>query len=191
MKVAKFGGSSVASAVQIRKVAAIIAEDTERKIVVVSAPGKRDKDDSKVTDLLIELGELSLSTGEAEEQLQAVIERYRLIADDLKVDRDVISVIEADLRERLETNRDEPGVFMDAIKASGEDNNAKLIAAFLKSEGMNAIYLNPKDAGLLVSDEPGNAQVLPEAYEHLIKLREREEVIVFPGFLGIHQKALL
>ncbi|MEY8750609.1 aspartate kinase [Alkalicoccobacillus gibsonii] len=191
MKVAKFGGSSVASAEQIRKVAAIISEDTERKIVVVSAPGKRDKHDTKVTDLLIELGELSLSTGKAEEQLQAVLERYRLIADDLKVNRDVISVIEADLRERLESNRDKPGVFMDAIKASGEDNNAKLIAAFLKSEGMNAIYLNPKDAGLLVSDEPGNAQVLPEAYDHLIKLRDREEVIVFPGFFGYSPEGTL
>ena len=142
------GGSSVASAEQIRKVAAIISEDKDRKIVVVSAPGKRDKHDSKVTDLLIELGELSLSTGEAETELMAVLERYRSIAQDLKVDSEVISLIEADLRERLATNRENPGVFMDSIKASGEDNNAKLIAAYFQSTGIKATYVNPKDAGL-------------------------------------------
>lgn len=58
MKVAKFGGSSVASAEQIKKVAAIIKEDKDRKIVVVSAPGKRHKNDEKTTDLLIKLGEV-------------------------------------------------------------------------------------------------------------------------------------
>ncbi len=57
MKVAKFGGTSVASAEQIKKVAAIVADDSERKVIVVSAPGKRSSDDTKVTDLLIALGE--------------------------------------------------------------------------------------------------------------------------------------
>ena len=53
MKVAKFGGSSLASADQVRKVYEIIADDPDRKFVVVSAPGKRNKQDTKVTDLLI------------------------------------------------------------------------------------------------------------------------------------------
>ncbi len=57
MKVAKFGGSSVANADQIKKVAAIIQADKERKIIVVSAPGKRYETDEKTTDLLIELAE--------------------------------------------------------------------------------------------------------------------------------------
>ncbi|GAE91267.1 aspartokinase [Gracilibacillus boraciitolerans JCM 21714] len=56
MKVAKFGGSSVANAEQLQKVAQIIKDDKERKVIVVSAPGKRFSDDVKVTDLLIELG---------------------------------------------------------------------------------------------------------------------------------------
>ena len=83
MKVAKFGGSSVANAMQIRKVAAIIQEDANRRIIVVSAPGKRDKEDIKVTDLLITLGEARLSGSEAEEELQAVVNRYRAIALEL------------------------------------------------------------------------------------------------------------
>ena len=52
LKVAKFGGSSMADAVQIRKVCAIIRFDEARKIIVVSAAGKRSKDDHKITDLL-------------------------------------------------------------------------------------------------------------------------------------------
>ena len=50
--VAKFGGTSLADANQIRKVADIIREDPARKIIVASAPGKRFEDDIKVTDLL-------------------------------------------------------------------------------------------------------------------------------------------
>ena len=52
IKVAKFGGSSVADALQIGKIKRIIENDSDIKYVVVSAPGKRFKDDSKITDLL-------------------------------------------------------------------------------------------------------------------------------------------
>jgi aspartate kinase len=55
MKVVKFGGTSVASAAQIKKVADIVAADSDRRVVVVSAPGKRNRRDTKVTDLLIAL----------------------------------------------------------------------------------------------------------------------------------------
>ena len=51
-KVVKFGGSSLASAEQFEKVGAIIRADEERRFVVPSAPGKRFKEDTKVTDML-------------------------------------------------------------------------------------------------------------------------------------------
>ncbi len=191
MNVAKFGGTSVASAEQIKKVAAIVAADKKRKIIVVSAPGKRNSDDTKVTDLLIHLGETFLSNGEAEEELQAVISRYDDIAKGLGLGQEIIATIEADLRQRLEFDRNLPESFMDLIKASGEDNNAKLIASYFQSIGLQATYLNPKDAGLLVSDEPGNAQVLPEAFENLAKLRDTKEIIVFPGFFGYSKEGTL
>ena len=53
MKVTKFGGSSLASAVQLRKVLDIVRSDEDRRIVIVSAPGKRFSEDVKVTDQLI------------------------------------------------------------------------------------------------------------------------------------------
>ena len=53
MKVIKFGGSSLASASQLKKVLNIVKDDPERRFVVVSAPGKRYPEDTKVTDALI------------------------------------------------------------------------------------------------------------------------------------------
>jgi aspartate kinase len=53
MKVIKFGGSSLADAVQVKKVCNIVLSDPDRRIVVVSAPGKRFSEDTKVTDMLI------------------------------------------------------------------------------------------------------------------------------------------
>ncbi|WP_100372537.1 aspartate kinase [Bacillus sp. FJAT-45037] len=191
MKVAKFGGTSVASAEQIKKVAKIVSDDTERKIVVVSAPGKRHSGDTKVTDLLITLCVAYLEYGVAEKELQAVLERYEDIANELELDRSIMATIEADLRERLQFDRERPDSFMDLIKASGEDNNAKLIAAYLQMIGLRARYLNPKEAGLLVSDEPGNAQVLPEAYENLKTLKGTGDIIVFPGFFGFSKEGTL
>ena len=52
IKVAKFGGSSLANSEQFKKIKKIIFEDQTRKIIVVSAPGKQNKDDHKITDLL-------------------------------------------------------------------------------------------------------------------------------------------
>ncbi|MER1953874.1 MAG: aspartate kinase, partial [Aerococcus urinaeequi] len=79
---------------------------------------------------------------------------------------------------------DQPAYFVDAIKAFGEDANAQLIAAYFSGLGYEASYLNPQDAGLFLSDNPGQARVLPESYQNLYKLRERDGIIVIPGFFG-------
>lgn len=183
MKVSKFGGSSVANGEQIRKVFHIVQSDPERKVVVVSAPGKRFSDDVKTTDLLIALAEKYMERGEANAEFDAVIARYRDIANELELDDDIVNEIQADFEQRL-TLSDDRERFIDSIKAGGEDNNAKLIARYFQSQGVAASYVNPKEAGLYVSDEAGNAQVLPESYERLYDLRNREEIIIFPGFFG-------
>jgi len=184
MKVAKFGGTSLADAAQIRKVAAIVTSDPERRIVVVSAPGKRNKADTKVTDLLIACAQQFLKTGAAAKELQAVVDRYAEIARDLGLPRELTAEIEADLRGRLATSTADAGQFMDTMKAAGEDNAAKLFAAYLKSTGADARYVSPREAGLVLSHEFGNAQVLPESYANLAKLRDAPGITVFPGFFG-------
>lgn len=191
MKVSKFGGTSVASAEQIRKVVDIVLSDATRKIVVVSAPGKRFSDDIKVTDLLIKLAEEALAGNDTANELEDVVMRYRLIAEGLGLDNSIIQTIEADLVERLAGDKNDDILFMDSLKAAGEDNNAKLIAAYFQHIGVTAKYVSPKEGGLLVNNRPERVRALPEGDKQLVKLRDEEGIIVFPGFFGFTQDGTL
>ncbi|WCK52691.1 aspartate kinase [Aneurinibacillus sp. Ricciae_BoGa-3] len=184
MKVAKFGGTSLANAEQIRKVCDIILTDPKRRLIVVSAPGKRSASDIKVTDLLIKLAEVSLAGGSAEHELAAVIDRFKAITDELQLGGGILQVIEQDLRVRLAMDKTEPEQYTDALKASGEDNNAKIVAAYLQSKGIEAHYINPKEAGLLLNESHGRTQVMPESYQNLVALRDHTGIMIFPGFFG-------
>lgn len=184
MKICKFGGSSLASAEQIKKVCDIILDDPQRKVLVVSAPGKRFSSDTKVTDLLIELGNAVASGMDYISHLDAVVERYAMIADELNLDSGIISEIRKDLKSRIANRNTDNNKFFDSLKASGEDNCAKLISDYLCSLGARAKYLSPKDAGMYLTDEFGNAQVLGESYNNLESIKETQEIIVFPGFFG-------
>lgn len=182
MKVVKFGGTSLASGKQIQKVLNIVISDPKRKIVVVSAPGKRFADDTKVTDLLIACARKKLRGEDATDWLEAVVERFESIAMDLEMSNDIVKEIRADLEERLRGYKGDPERFLDHMKAAGEDNNAKLIAAYFQERGIEARYVSPKEAGLIVTDEPGNARVLPESSSDCIRCGSKEESLFFPDF---------
>lgn len=184
MKVCKFGGTSLASAEQIKKVCNIVTSDSERRLVVVSAPGKEFENDIKVTDLLINLAETFLKTQNCEEELNAVVSRYRRIAEGLNLGNEIVKDIENNLRTRIMLGYDHEEKFIDRMKAAGEDNSARLVAKYLKSIGYNAQYINPRDAGLFLSDEYGNARVLPQSFKNLSKLRDMDGILIFPGFFG-------
>ena len=72
--------------------------------------------------------------------------------------------------DRLASNREDESLFMDCIKAAGEDNNAKLIAAYFNHIGVEAQYASPKEAGLLVNNRPERVRALDEGYDRLEKL---------------------
>lgn len=184
MKVAKFGGTSVADAAQIQKVFEIVRSDPARRIVVVSAPGKRSKDDIKVTDLLIAVAKAALSGSGAAKEIDAVAQRFEEIARGLGVTSDFGALVRADLRRRVSEDKGNPQLFTDAIKAAGEDFSARLIAEAFRARGLDAHYVDPREAGLVLSDEPGNAQVLDESYPNLAKLAGHPGVVIFPGFFG-------
>lgn len=184
MKVVKFGGTSLASAEQIKKVCNIVVSDPERKVMVVSAPGKRHKDDIKVTDLLIECAESYIKNKNADKECDLVISRFTEIGNDLGVDDEVIDSISKNIKERLDLYSNNDKKFIDLMKAAGEDNTARLVAGYLQSIDVDANYVNPEDAGLVLSSEFGNAQVLPESYENLKTLKENQGITVFPGFFG-------
>ena len=88
-KVVKFGGSSLASARQFKKVGDIIRSDKSRRYVIPSAPGKRNDKDEKVTDLLYECYEAASSGASYKKILEKIKKRYTDIIDglDLKIGR--------------------------------------------------------------------------------------------------------
>ena len=184
MKVAKFGGTSLASAEQIQKICGIITSDPQRRLVVVSAPGKRDTADIKVTDLLIETARARLTNQDGHVEMKRVIERYSTIVRDLGLPDEALEPIVADLGERLAMTTDDKERYMDTIKAGGEDNSARLVAEYLRHAGFEAHYLNPGKAGMILSDEPGNARVLQQSYGKLRELKHRTGITIFPGFFG-------
>ncbi len=184
MKVCKFGGTSMANAEQIKKVCSIVTSDPDRRIVVVSAPGKRFDSDAKITDMLIDCANKYLKNGDYAAVLAAIVERYGEIARDLKLNDQITKDIENNLMTRVSLPFDSSEKFMDRMKAAGEDNAARLVAYYLKSQGVPAQYVNPKDAGLFLSDEYGNARVLPQSFKNLTKLKEMQGIIIFPGFFG-------
>lgn len=183
MKVAKFGGTSLASADQIKKVCKIVTSDPDRRLVVVSAPGKRFKDDIKVTDMLIVCARAKLEKGSAEKELGELVKRFSDIASELGVSC-IVDSIASDLEKRINGDTSNKDKFMDSLKAAGEDNCAKLVAAYLANTGVEAHYVNPADAGLLLSNEFGNAQVLPQSYDNLHYLKDAPGITIFPGFFG-------
>jgi len=184
MKVVKFGGSSVANAEQISKIIDVVVADADRRIVVVSAPGKRHGADIKVTDLLIALANTVLEGTDHEVALQGVVDRYAEIQRELGLPETIVATIETDLRGRIENRGANDLQFMDTMKASGEDNNAKVIAEAFTKKGHPAKYVNPGEAGMLLSDEFGNAEVLPESFDKLASLKDESGIIIFPGFFG-------
>ncbi|MGI6076845.1 MAG: aspartate kinase [Fastidiosipilaceae bacterium] len=188
MKVCKFGGSSLADANQIRKVCEIILADPQRRAVVVSAPGKRYNRDTKVTDLLIALANAIISGYDGSRELDAVVSRFSLIIDDLHLDEGLTETIANDIQNRVNSYDGNRNLFLDTMKAAGEDNCAKLVAAYLNEIGEDAIYVNLLETGFYLTNDYGHVKVLPETYDNIYRLNKHNEVLIFPGFFGFNKK---
>lgn len=186
MKVCKFGGSSLANAAQLNKVIDIVLADPARRIVVVSAPGKRHGGDTKVTDLLIALAETALKGENTDRAFGEVVERYAQMAQELNLGEEIVRTIEMDLHGRIAQvatlAKDE---FMDLLKAAGEDNNAKLVAVAFEARGKKARYASPKDTGMILKGSFGDATLDPESYARLARAFSNfDGIVIYPGFFG-------
>ena len=188
MKVVKFGGSSLASASQLHKVLNIVKSDKNRKFVVVSAPGKRDNNDTKVTDALIQYYRAYIEGEDLIPHQEWIIKRYQQMVAELQLKPLILDKITKSILDLATLPIEENSFLYDTFLAAGEDNNAKLIAAFFNQNGLKTRYIHPKEAGILVSSEPSNARILPSSYDKIEELKNYEEVLVIPGFFGITQK---
>ena len=186
MKVCKFGGSSLADAKQLNKVMDIVLSDPARRIVVVSAPGKRYSDDTKVTDLLIELADKALKGEDTQDNVAAVVGRYAEIAKDIDLGDGIVTEIENDIKNRLSQVQSlTQAEFLDLMKAAGEDNNAKLVAVAFEKRGKKARYASPKDTGLVLKGQFGDAELDTDSYSKLARAFSNfDGIVIYPGFFG-------
>ena len=171
-KVVKFGGSSLASAEQFKKVGDIIRADKERCYVVPSAPGKRFGSDTKVTDLLYACYRSAEEGKSFETQFNEIKSRYQDIIDGLKLKTDLskeFETIEANFKAQAGS---------DYAASRGEYLNSIIMADYLKYDWIDA-------ATVILFDENGNFDS-EKTNDKLSKVLESHEKAVIPGFYGAY-----
>ena len=132
LKALKFGGTSMADAAQYRKIRDIVRSDPSRRIVVVSAAGKRFSDDNKITDLLY-LCFAHMKYGvEYDSIFQTIRSRYLEIRDELGLSTDLESDFDR-LKEKMET-----GISSEELVSRGEYFSARLMADYLGFDFIDA-----------------------------------------------------
>ncbi len=170
MKVAKFGGTSVANAQCISRVKNIILSDPEIRFVVVSAPGKREKDDTKITDLLYKCYDNVRYGTSVKEAFKPVASRFNAIVSELGLTLDLESEYES-IRQHVGH-----GASCDYLVSRGEYLCAKIVACYLGWEFIDA-------SRLICFDEDGMFD--PEKTEAIAsKLLGSAQNAVIPGFYG-------
>lgn len=169
-KVVKFGGSSLASAEQFKKVGDIIHADKERRYVVPSAPGKRFSDDTKVTDMLYECYALAEAGKEFGKELKAIKARYEEIVKGLKLELSLaeeFKTIEKNFKEKAGSNY---------AASRGEYLNGIVMANYLGYEFVDA-------AEVIFFDEKGDFNADKTNQVLSARLDQCSQAVV-PGFYG-------
>lgn len=168
--VCKFGGSSLASAAQFRKVQAIVEADPRRSIIVPSAPGKRDAKDAKITDLLYLCQHAASVEADFSVAFEQIADRFLGIERELGLDAGLAAELAA-LREALAR-----GITADHAASRGEYLSGRLLAALLGAE-----FVDPADCVVIGA----NGLVDPQTWALLgARLADASRRYVVPGFYG-------
>ena len=171
LKVCKFGGSSMADAGQYRKVRDIILSDPHRRVVIVSAAGKRFSGDHKITDLLY-LCHAHVQYGvSCDPVFEMITSRYLQIRDELGLQLDLETEF-AQLKQQLDKKK----VSQDYLASRGEYFSAKLMAAFLGFQFVDA-------ANWIYFAMDGTVDK-KRSYAALKELVQGEGIVI-PGFYGV------
>ncbi len=170
VKVAKFGGSSLADAAQFRKVKAIMDADEARQFIVPSAPGKRTYTDKKVTDLLYRCQMRAAAGDHFEEEFDLIAARYVDIAQELN--------LKVDIRPHLQTvwTDIKRGASADYAASRGEYLNGLLLADYLGFE-----FVDAADLIRFSADGKFDSELTQELMQKQLAGKSK---IVVPGFYG-------
>lgn len=172
-KVVKFGGSSLASAEQFRKVGEIIKSDTGRRYVVPSAPGKRNDKDTKVTDMLYDCYQTAAGGKDIAKKIAAIAARYQEIITGLMLDLSLEKEFEV-IKKAFE---DQAG--SDYAASRGEYLNGIIMANYLGYEFIDAAEVIRFDEDGVFDSETTN-QIMSE------RLADVERAVI-PGFYGAYE----
>lgn len=165
----KFGGSSLADTAAIQRAVDIINANPDRRFIVPSAPGKRNPEDKKVTDLLYAWHTIASEGFDPKEPRGIVQARFEELAQSLGVELDVAFYIN-EIDEQLKVDSSP-----DFMASRGEYLNGRLIAALL-----DATFVDPAD--YIKFNETGD--FLESSYEGLANALQGEGRFVIPGFYG-------
>ena len=171
-KVVKFGGSSLASAEQFKKVGEIIKADDSRRYVVPSAPGKRSSDDTKVTDMLLHVYETAAEGKDISEEIKAIKARYDEIIKGLGLKGFSLDKEFEEITEKLKTEPEK-----DYAAARGEYLNGKIMAKYLDAEFIDA-------AEVIFFNEEGNLNDYKTDKTLGARLAACDKAVI-PGFYGL------
>ena len=169
LKIAKFGGTSVATAAQLRKVLAIIDADPQRRIIVPSAPGKADAKDTKVTDLLYLCQQIAAQGQPFGAVWDGIAKRFTSIVADLGLKLDLLPVLD-EARMRIDQ-----GANADYAASRGEAIHGRVLAALLGAEYVDA-------AEVVFFDRAGRLD--PRTYAAIKARCSGPGRYVIPGFYG-------
>ena len=170
VKVVKFGGSSLASAEQFAKVGDIIRADKSRRFVVPSAPGKRNKKDTKVTDMLYACYALAEAGEDFRVPMMKIKDRYDSIINGLRLKLS----LEEEFKVITEQFKAKAGA--DYAASRGEYLNGIIMANYLQYTFIDA-------AEVIFFDEDGHFDA-EKTQKVLSKRLEKMENAVIPGFYG-------
>ena len=172
-KVVKFGGSSLASAAQFKKVGDIIRADKQRAYVVPSAPGKRFSEDTKVTDMLYGCYALAEANKDFSKELEAIHDRYKEIISGLKLDLSM----EAEFATIADNFKAKAG--KDYAASRGEYLNGIIMAAYLGFEFV--------DAAKVIRFTDNGEFDAETTHEIMSKYLSQFSKAVVPGFYGAYE----
>ena len=172
-KVVKFGGSSLASAAQFEKAGSIVKSEESRRFVVPSAPGRRNPDDTKVTDMLYKCYSLAENNKAYDKLLTAIKDRYDEIIEGLGINYSLDSEFQ-----KIDVNfRNKIGV--DYAASRGEYLNGLVMSEYLGFQFVDAAdVIRFNDDGTFDSEKTN--ELMRE------KLASMDSAVV-PGFYGAYE----
>ena len=169
--VSKFGGTSLSCADQFAKVKAIINADPARRVVVVSALGKRQPTDNKLTDLFFSVFENRSQSTYYNALWQEIITRFMTVKNELGLKYDVASELQ-----RIQDGLAARHLTLDYLVSRGEYLTARLMAEYLDYE-----FFDAKD--LIIFDPLGEVDFVA-SYARIKALIPRDKKVIIPGFYG-------